>query len=612
MYAPIENYGVIGDLHTVALVGNNGSIDWFCYPRFDSPSVFAAVLDDAKGGRFVIGPDVDNVTCRQLYLPDTNILITRFMTEEGVSEVMDFMPPGPADEGYHGRLIRIAKVVRGTMSLKLQCTPAFDYGRADHTVEVRDNRAVFQSDGLGCMLKVSQSGHRNVVSVRPDGNGGVVASGTLRENSVLAAVFQGVDDRGIDCDCPEVEGCLELLEDTERYWHQWLRQSRYSGRWRERVDRSALMLKLLCYEPTGAIVAAPTCSLPENIGGGRNWDYRYTWIRDASFSLYGLMRLGFTYEAGRFMDWLKERCGDLKPDGSLQIMYGIRGEKNIPESTLDHWEGYRKSAPVRIGNAAADQIQLDIYGEMMDSVYLFNKYGTPIDSELWTNLSRLMEWVCDHWDQPDEGIWEVRGGRQHFVYSKLMCWVALDRGVRLAEKRSFPANRERWLKNRDAIYQQIMAEGFNRERNAFVQAFGSDTLDASNLLMPLVFFVSPTDPKMLSTLEAINCPPHEGGLVSDSLVYRYDVARTADGVAGEEGTFSMCTFWLVEALTRAGRLGNARFIFEKMLSYANHLGLYSEETGPRGESLGNFPQAFTHLGLISAAFNLDRKLGNKD
>ena len=612
MYAPIENYGVIGDLHTVALVGNNGSIDWFCYPRFDSPSVFAAVLDHARGGRFVIGPDVGNVTCRQLYLPDTNILITRFMTEEGVSEVMDFMPPGPADENYHGRLIRIAKVVRGTMSLKLQCTPAFDYGRAEHTVEVRDNRAVFRSDGLGCMLKVSQSGHRTVVSVRPDGNGGVVASGTLRENSVLAAVFQGVDDRGIDCDCPEVEGCLELLGDTERYWHHWLRQSRYSGRWREMVDRSALVLKLLCYEPTGAIVAAPTCSLPEDIGGVRNWDYRYTWIRDASFSLYGLMRLGFTYEAGRFMDWLKERCGDLKPDGSLQIMYGIRGEKLIPESTLDHWEGYRQSAPVRIGNAAADQLQLDIYGEMMDSVYLFNKYGTPIDSELWTNLSRLMEWVCDHWDQPDEGIWEVRGGRQHFVYSKLMCWVALDRGVRLAEKRSFPANRERWLRNRDAIYQQIMAEGFNRERNAFVQAFGSDTLDASNLLMPLVFFVSPTDPKMLSTLDAINCPPHQGGLVSDSLVYRYDVARTDDGVAGDEGTFSMCTFWLVEALTRAGRLPKARFIFEKMLSYANHLGLYSEETGPRGEALGNFPQAFTHLGLISAAFNLDRKLGSKD
>ena len=612
MYAPIENYGVIGDLHTVALVGSNGSIDWFCYPRFDSPSVFGAVLDDAKGGRFIIGPDAGNVTCRQLYLPDTNILITRFMTEEGVSEVMDFMPVGPSDENYHGRVIRIAKVVRGTMSLKLECTPAFDYGRADHTVEIRGNRAVFHSDKLGCMLKVSQSGHQNIVAIHPDGNGGVVASGTLRENSVLAAVFQGVDERGIDCDCPEVDDCLELLEQTERYWHQWLRQSRYSGRWRERVDRSALMLKLLCYEPTGAIVAAPTCSLPEDIGGIRNWDYRYTWIRDASFSLYGLMRLGFTYEAGRFMDWLKERCGDPKPDGSLQIMYGIRGEKNIPESSLDHWEGYRKSSPVRIGNAAADQLQLDIYGELMDSVYLFNKYGTPIDSELWTNLSRLMEWVCNHWDQPDEGIWEVRGDRQHFVYSKLMCWVALDRGVRLAEKRSFPANRERWLKTRDAIYQRIMAEGFNTKRKAFVQAFGSDTLDASNLLMPLVFFVSPTDPKMLSTLEAINCPPHQGGLVSDSLVYRYDVAETADGLSGDEGTFSMCTFWLVEALTRAGRLRNARFIFEKMLSYANHLGLYSEETGPRGEALGNFPQAFTHLGLISAAFNLDRKLGAGD
>ena len=613
MYAPIENYGVIGDLHTVALVGSHGSIDWFCYPRFDSPSVFGAVLDDQKGGRFIIGPDRGNVTCRQLYLPDTNILITRFMTEEGVSEVMDFMPPGPSEESYHGRVIRIAKVVRGAMSLKLECVPAFDYGRAEHTVEIRGNRTVFHSEGLSCMLRVSQSGgNGEAVAIRPTGNGGVVASGTLRENSVLAAVFQGVDDRGADYDCPDVDGCLELLEATERYWHQWLRQSRYSGRWREMVDRSALVLKLLCYEPTGAIVASPTSSLPEDIGGVRNWDYRYTWIRDASFSLYGLMRLGFTDEAGRFMDWLKERCGDLQPDGSLQIMYGIRGEKTLPESTLAHWEGYQKSSPVRIGNAAANQLQLDIYGEMMDSVYLFNKYGTPIDSELWTNLSRLMEWVCDHWDQPDEGIWEVRGDRQHFVYSKLMCWVALDRGVRLAEKRSFPANRERWLKTRDAIYGRIMAEGFNTERNAFVQAFGSDTLDASNLIMPLVFFVSPTDPKMLSTLEAINCPPHQGGLVSDSLVYRYDVAATADGLAGDEGTFSMCTFWLVEALTRAGRLRNARFIFEKMLSYANHLGLYSEETGPRGEALGNFPQAFTHLGLISAAFNLDRKLGHKD
>ena len=609
MYAPIENYGVIGDLHTVALVGDNGSIDWFCYPRFDSPSVFGAVLDHEKGGRFVIGSDGGNVTGRQLYLPDTNILITRFLTEEGVGEVMDFMPPGPSDESYRGRIIRIVKVVRGVMSLRLECRPAFDYGRAAHTVEVRGDRAVFQSQGLGCMLKVSAGGGASM-AVRTDGEGGVVARGALHENSVLAAVFQGVDDRGADSDCPDLDGCLHMLEQTEEYWHQWLRRSRYRGRWREMVDRSALVLKLLCYEPTGAIVAAPTCSLPEDIGGVRNWDYRYTWIRDASFSLYGLMRLGFTDEAARFMDWLKERCGDLQPDGSLQIMYGIRGEKTIPETVLSHWSGYQKSAPVRIGNAAANQLQLDIYGEMMDSVYLFNKYGTPIDSELWTNLSRLLEWVCDHWDRPDEGIWEVRGERQHFVYSKLMCWVALDRGARLAEKRSFPANRERWLKTRDAIYHKIMSEGFSAQRNAFVQSFGSDTLDASNLLMPLVFFVSPTDPKMLSTLDAVHCPPHRGGLVSDSLVYRYNVATTEDGLTGEEGTFSMCTFWLVEALTRAGRLRQARFIFEKMLSYANHLGLYSEEIGPRGESLGNFPQAFTHLGLISAAFNLDRRLGS--
>ena len=281
----------------------------------------------------------------------------------------------------------------------------------------------------------------------------------------------------------------------------------------------------------------------------------------------------------------------------------------MKEFILPGWGGYKQSAPVRVGNAAAGQLQLDIYGELMDSVYLYNKYGTPIDYDLWQNLSKLLEWVCDHWDQPDEGIWEVRGGRKHFLYSKLMCWVALDRGLRLAEKRSFPANRERWLHTRDTIYEKIMTQGYNTEVGGFVQYFGSDTLDASNLLMPLVFFVSPSDPRMIKTLEAIHRPPHEGGLVSDSLVYRYNVEQTADGLTGEEGTFSMCTFWLVEALTRAGQTGPARFVFEKMLSYASNLGLFAEEIGPRGEALGNYPQAFTHLGLISAAYNLDRRLG---
>jgi GH15 family glucan-1,4-alpha-glucosidase len=401
----------------------------------------------------------------------------------------------------------------------------------------------------------------------------------------------------------------ELFEQTVEYWRRWLSRCTYTGRWREMVHRSVLALKLLTYEPTGAIVAAPTCSLPEGVGGERNWDYRYTWIRDAAFTLYGLLRVGFTEEAEAFMGWLEARCRDPKPDGSLQLMYGIDGRSDLTEETLDHLNGYRGSRPVRIGNGAYDQLQLDIYGELMDAVYLFNKYGTPISYDLWIHLRKLINWVCDNWHRRDEGIWEVRSGQQHAVYSKLMCWVAVDRGLRLAEKRSFPADRERWLAVRDEIYQEIMEKGWNPERGAFVQSFGSDTLDASNLIMPLVFFVSPKDPRMLSTLDATNRSPREGGLVSNSLVYRYDVEKSEDGLMGEEGTFSLCTFWLVEALTRAGRVEEARLIFERMLGYANHLGLYAEEISPSGEALGNFPQAFTHLTLISAAFNLDRALG---
>jgi len=292
-------------------------------------------------------------------------------------------------------------------------------------------------------------------------------------------------------------------------------------------------------------------------------------------------------------------------------MYRIDGRRIESEETLDHLEGYKKSRPVRIGNGAANQIQLDIYGELMDSVYLYNKYGSPISYDLWTHLRQLINWVCENWRRKDDGIWEVRGGQQNFLYSKLMCWVAVDRGLRLADKRSFPADRNRWLKVRDEIYESIMDEGWNSKREAFVQHYGSDSLDAANLMMPLVFFVSPTDPRMLKTLDATMQPPEKGGLLSNSLVYRYNVDETADGLKGDEGTFNICTFWLVEALTRAGRVDEARLMFEQMLGYANHLGLYAEETGQRGEGLGNFPQAFTHLALISAAFNLDRTLGTR-
>jgi GH15 family glucan-1,4-alpha-glucosidase len=598
-YQPIENYGIIGDLHSVALVGMDGSIDWLCLPSFDSPSVFAAILDDEKGGRFKIAPTSDNVTPKQLYWPDTNVLITRFFTPEGVAEVTDYMPIHFSMNGH--QLIRRIKVVRGEMNFRMECSPAFNYARDDHKTEITEGGAFFRSGQVSLGLATD-------VPLQAEGNR-AVAEFSLREEQMAVFVLQEIEagaDRGFSLSEREEE---ELFAQTVEYWRRWLSQCTYTGRWREMVQRSALTLKLLTYEPTGAIVAAPTTSLPEGIGGERNWDYRYTWIRDAAFTLYGLLRIGFTEEAEGFMGWLEDRCYEPKPDGLLQLMYGIDGRTDLTEETLDHLEGYRGSRPVRIGNGAYDQLQLDIYGELMDAVYLYNKYGDPIWYELWTHLRGLIDWVCDNWQRKDEGIWEVRSGRQHSVYSKLMCWVAVDRGLRLADKRSFPADRERWLKVRDEIYEEIMEKGWSQERKAFVQSYGGDTLDASSLIMPLVFFVAPKGPRMLSTLDAINRPPKDDGLVSNGLVFRYDVEKSADGLMGEEGTFNLCTFWLVEALTRAGRLEEARLIFEQMLGYANHLGLYAEEIGPSGEALGNFPQAFTHLTLISAAYNLDRALG---
>jgi pentatricopeptide repeat protein len=601
-YQPIENYGIIGDMHSVALVGMDGSIDWLCFPHFDSPSIFAAILDDEKGGRFKISPSFDDFTSKQLYWPDTNVLITRFFSPDGVGEITDYMPTGVPENG-HGRhqVIRRVKVVRGMMPFRMECHPAFDYAREEHETKILEEGASFHSSQIDVELATH-------VPLKQRGNE-VVARFILQEEQTAVFVLREIES-GAGCGAFFSEQEEEkLFLQTVKYWRRWLSKCTYTGRWREMVHRSALALKLMTFEPTGAIVASPTCSLPEGVGGERNWDYRYTWIRDAAFTLYGLLRIGFTEEAAQFMGWLEARCRRSNTDGSLQLMYGIDGRSELTEETLDHLEGYKGSRPVRIGNGAYDQLQLDIYGELMDAVYLYNKHGSPISYDLWTRLRRLINWVCDNWQRKDEGIWEVRGGRQHFVYSRLMCWVAVDRGLRLADKRSFPADRERWLKIRDQIYEEIMEKGWNAERKAFVQAYGSDTLDASNLIMPLVFFLSANDPRMLSTLDATNRPPKDDGLVSNSLVYRYDVEKSADSLTGEEGTFSLCTFWLVEALTRAGRVDDARLIFEQMLSYSNHLGLYAEEIGPSGEALGNFPQAFTHLTLISAAFNLNRALG---
>ena len=610
-YLPIEDYGLIGDMHTTALVGKNGSIDWFCYPFFDSPSVFGAILDDRKGGRFRIYPMCDCLTQKQLYWPETNVLITRFLSAEGVCEIFDFMvPSGVAGAGKHGRKIfRRVNAVLGKVPLSVQCYPAFDYAREEHQVRITPEGAAFHSPSLHMGLATR-------IHLTRDGSG-VIGTFTLKEGDSATFVFGETEPEAGAGSCPAERESYDLLFNTVHYWLRWVSRCTYTGRWSQMVHRSALALKLLTFEPTGAIIAAPTCSLPEVTGGVRNWDYRYTWIRDAAFTFYGLMRIGLTEEATRFMEWLEARCHELEPDGSLQIVYGIDGRHDLTEATLDHLEGYRGSGPVRIGNGAYTQLQLDIYGELMDSVYLFNKHGTPISYELWGHLRILLDWVCANWQREDEGLWEVRSGRQHFVFSKLMCWVALDRGLRLAEKRSFPAHqRGRWLEVRDHIYEEIMANGWNRDRQAFVQHYGSECLDASNLIMPLVFFTSPTDPRMIKTVEAIMKSPRNGGLLANNLVYRYNPEKSFDGLTGEEGTFNMCTFWLVEALVR-GKQANpewvhkARLIFEQMIGYANHLGLYAEETGHRGEALGNFPQAFTHLALISAAFNLNRMLGER-
>jgi GH15 family glucan-1,4-alpha-glucosidase len=610
-YKPIEDYGVIGNMHTAALVGLDGSIDWFCYPRFDSPSLFAAILDHKKGGHFRISPTEPHTAHKQFYWPDTNVLVTRFLTADGVGQVIDYMPVGfaPGQPGFQW-LIRRVQTVRGDMEFRLNCFPAFDYARCKSEVTLSEHGARFTTTELTLDLATQ-------LPLVAD-SGGVRCEFRLHEGETAVLLLREPDSDGTHSACVTAAEAFEMFTRTVQFWRHWLSQCHYQGRWREAVHRSALVLKLLTYEPTGAIVAAPTCSLPESIGGARNWDYRYTWIRDAAFTLYAFMRLGFTDEAAQFTQFLQRIShDDASGDGPLQIMYGIDGRTDLTEAKLPHLDGYRGSRPVRIGNGAHNQLQLDIYGELMDSIYLYNKYRTPIAYDVWNSLRTVVDWICENWSRADQGIWEVRGGRQHFVYSKLMCWVALDRALRLAVKRSFPADQERWLETRDRIYEEIMSRGWSAQRQAFIQYYGSDALDAANLVMPLVFFVSPTDPRILKTIDAVCRSPRKGGLLSNSLVYRYNASEGIDGLAGDEGTFNMCTFWLVEALTRAGRvyperLERARLMFEEMLGYANRLGLYGEETCPSGEALGNFPQAFTHLALISAAFNLDRELGGGD
>ncbi len=609
-YPDISDHGLIGDLQTAALVTSDGTIDFFCCPRFDSPSVFCSLLDADKGGYCRISPATDSYVSKQLYFPDTAALITRFMTPDGVGEVQDFMPiiEGPPTDRH--RLVRYLRVARGQMKFVLEIEPRFDYGRASHTVEVTDEGAVFRA-GRGQELTMHTTGRaaddKGLATIERTKNG-LRATLTMRE---------GERGRGVVLEWmggqPKVVPPAELqrlADDTAAYWKGWLGQSTYAGRFREVVDRSAMTLKLLTYQPTGAPVAAATLGLPEQAGGERNWDYRFTWIRDGSLTMHALSNLGYLEEAARFGMWMRDRVteGATAANGAspLKIMYRVDGSSDLTEETLDHFEGWRGSRPVRIGNGAADQLQLDIYGEAADAILAGDNAGLPIAYHGWVALTKVMDWVADNWDQPDEGVWETRGGRKDFTYGRFQCWVALDRAIKLAQRHGRPANIAKWAVARDQVYNQVMSRGWNDKVKAFTQHYSTDVLDSSLLLMPIEDFISPTDPMWLSTMDAM-----DKQLVSDSLVYRYNPAASPDGLHGEEGTFSLCTFLYVDALARAGRLDDAVLTFEKMATYGNHLGLYSEEIDSTGGQLGNFPQAFTHLSLINSAISLNRELDRR-
>lgn len=600
-YQPIENYGIIGDLNTVALVGLNGSIDFMCFPNFDSPTVFASLLDRNKGGFFRISPDDNNLKHKQLYLPETNVLLTRFLGRDGIAEIIDFMPVESLRVGKE--LIRIVNCVRGDIEINAQCCPRFDYARASHSVEQSSVHEIhFHSADANITLRLTAT--VPMTAAGPD----AISRFTLKTGERATFMLKSVDETD-----HEPQGLEKFAEEsfyaTIGFWKDWMSESTYRGRWFEIVSRSALVLKLIISRQYGSIVAAPTFGLPEEIGGIRNWDYRYTWIRDASFTVYTLLKLGYKKEAREFIAWVEKRCNDIGEAGNLRLMYTVDGKKDLFEIELKNLEGYKKSSPVRIGNGAYDQVQLDIYGELLDAVYLFDKHAEPISYDFWCNIKRQVNWVSKNWETEDEGIWEVRGGKKEFLYSRLMCWVALDRAIRIAETHSYPHPQE-WRVERDKVFNSVHTDFWNKDLKAFVQYKGADTVDAATLLMPLIRFIGPKDPRWLSTLQRI-----EDELVSDSLVYRYRNDEKLDGLSGAEGTFSMCTFWYVECLCKAGQLGKARLFFEKMLGYANHLGLYSEMLGRQGEHLGNFPQAFTHLGLISAALALNWQFSderNKD
>ncbi|KAJ5489464.1 hypothetical protein N7539_004354 [Penicillium diatomitis] len=675
LYNAIEDYGLIGDMHTCALVSKAGSLDYMCWPVFDSPTVFCRLLDAKKGGYWSVNPaeSVVDAHNKQRYLPYSNLLETRWTNEDGVVTLLDYFPVAPKKatqstrllSGYcpckeaganrfksglqHSGLIRKIECSRGSMELEVKLFPAFNYARDTHQARAKlDNdldahrlqTVHFESASERLELEIFAS------SREPDKMGMPKASFTLEEHSGsmgrgLVAIIRLSEGQAMQfvLHSPEkavpgpamIGAYLEKMEEeTSDFWTDWTRQCTFRGHYRETVERSLLILKLLTYKPTGAIIAAPTFSLPESVGGSRNWDYRYSWVRDTAFTLYVFLKMGYSREAEDYVNFIFERifphaAQEIEPRSKqpfLPLMFTIRGECDIPEVELDHLDGYRGSKPVRIGNAAVFHTQLDIYGELLDSIYLYNKHGNPISYDQWAAIRRMVNYVIGVRHQKDMSIWESRGQIQNFIYSKVMMWVALDRGVRLAEKRaSLPCpDRLHWIQVRDDLYDEIMERGYNKERGHFCQSYETrEVLDASILIAPLVFFVAPNDPRFINSLKCILRGSDKEGLSSAKLVFRYDHLKANDGVGGAEGAFIMVTFWLVEAMARAAKFDVpipnlwklALSHFDNILSYSNHLGMFSEEVAISGEQMGNTPQAFSHLACVSAAMNLER-LGREE
>ena len=597
-YSPISDYGLISDMHSCALVSKSGSIDWCCFPRFDSPAVFARILDRLKGGYFQLAPEGVSRVHRR-YLPGTNVLETTFVTDTGEAVLTDFMPTHhhdgpdePLEVGAQQQVIRFLKCTSGHVTFKMECFPRFDYGTIQPHSVTYGPKTGFAHGGADAVSVYSST----PLELREEGfvSGGRLASG----DRVCAAVTsqRRFSYTGEDLDEADME---RHLAETVEFWRNWSSLCTYRGEYYDDVVRSALTLKALTYAPSGGLVAAATTSLPEAIGGPRNWDYRFTWIRDATFALYALAIIGYHDEARAFKEWLAWSTAGRARD--LQLMYGLGGERRLAETEIGELEGHRHSRPVRVGNAAYSQFQLDIYGEIMDSAHLYRKFTNEIDPEYWEYLRRVVQFVMDHWTEADEGIWETRRGRESFVFSKVMCWVALDRAIKAARALDLPGDVELWRRVRAEIREDVLARGYDAERGAFVQAYGSKALDASTLMLPLVGFIRADDPRMRSTTEAI-----ERELTTlQGYVYRY--RDVDDGLGGDEGTFTICTFWLADNWIMLGEVEKARKLFDALRGCANDLGLLSEEISTQSsELLGNFPQAFSHMGLINTAVQLQK------